>query len=197
MDASLMANVATMRSQNPFQSHGGKVFRGRGGSPVGRGGGRTPGGRGGNASPMMCQIYNRSGHSAINCFKRLDTINYALTNYNAIANLASADNTIGDGSWYPDSRATHHITNDMANLNISTPYNGSDTLAMGNGAGLPITHVGVTNLHTESGILPLRNVLLVPSICKNLLSISRFCCNNRASMKFLPTSFIAKDLVTK
>ena len=146
---------------------------------------------------MMCQICSRSGHSAINCFKRLDTINSAPTNHNAIANLASVDNTIGDGSWYPDSGATHHITNDMANLNISTPYNGFDTLAVGNGAGLPITHVRATNLHTESGILPLQNVLLVPSISKNLLSVSRFCCDNRASMKFLPTSFIAKDQVTK
>ena len=39
IDASLMANVATKHFQNSSQIRSGKIFRGRGGSPVGWGGG--------------------------------------------------------------------------------------------------------------------------------------------------------------
>ncbi|CAL9223190.1 unnamed protein product, partial [Arabidopsis halleri] len=54
------------------------------------------------------------------------------------------------GGWYPDSAATHHITNTTANLNESQAYNGAEAVIVGNGDFLPITHVGSLNLTGQS-----------------------------------------------
>ncbi|KAL9438517.1 hypothetical protein AB3S75_024229 [Citrus x aurantiifolia] len=47
-----------------------------------------------------------------------------------------------DEGWYLDSGATHHLTNSMANMNVREEFRGSDQLVIGNGQGLPITHIG-------------------------------------------------------
>jgi hypothetical protein len=58
------------------------------------------------------------------------------------AYLSAPTNTL-DPNWYPDSSATHHLTSDLANLNISTAdYTGSDRIRIGNGKGLSICHIG-------------------------------------------------------
>jgi hypothetical protein len=46
-------------------------------------------------------------------------------------------------NWYPDTRATNHVTSELANLNLQAEeYNGSDQLRVGNGQGLVIKHLG-------------------------------------------------------
>ena len=131
----------------------------------------------------------------MNYFRRLDTQSFAPTYPQPTANYVAADNSDGDGSWYPDSGATHHVTNDLANLTVNAPYSSTDTLAVVNGAGLPITHLGSSTIPTSNGNLYLRNVLLVPSIHKNLLSVQRFCIDNQAIFMFDGHRFCVKDRI--
>lgn len=49
-----------------------------------------------------------------------------------------------------------------------------DGVFIGNGSCLPITHIGEAQVNTISGSVVLSNVLYVPAMKKNLLSISQF-----------------------
>lgn len=53
-------------------------------------------------------------------------------------------------------------------------YEGLDIVMVGNGDNLSIKHIGKVNLYTSSGTVTLSNVLHVPSLQQNLLSISQF-----------------------
>lgn len=76
--------------------------------------------------------------------------------------------------WIGDSGATAHITNSQHHLQQCQAYGGSDTVMLGDGNFLPITHTGSTNLQTLSGNnLPLKDVLVCSDIAKFLLSVSK------------------------
>ena len=89
--------------------------------------------------------------------------------------------------WYPDSGATHHVTPDAGNLMDAVSLSGSDQVHVGNGQGLPITSAG--SLKFTSPFQPnisfkLNNLLLVPSITKNLVSVSQFARDNNVFFEF-------------
>lgn len=67
-------------------------------------------------------------------------------------------------SWLLDSGSSHHITSDLANLALHSPYRGSEEVLVGNGEGLQITHTGSLSLPHSS--LSLKNVLTVPEIAR-------------------------------
>jgi histone deacetylase 1/2 len=66
----------------------------------------------------------------------------------------------------------------------------------GDGTRLSITHTGSTSLLHSNKQFSLTDVLYVPSITKNLISISKFYISNNASIEFLPFLFLVKDLHT-
>jgi hypothetical protein len=73
----------------------------------------------------------------------------------------------GDPNWYPDSSATHHMTSNLTNINITAKeYGGSDQIRVGNGSGLSIKHVGTAQLSAPYLKFHLNNVLHVPQITK-------------------------------
>nr|CAN77012.1 hypothetical protein VITISV_036882 [Vitis vinifera] len=94
----------------------------------------------------------------------------------AIVVVLGINNDMFDKAWFPDSGATNHFTNDFNNLNIGTKYQGNKKRNMGNGAGLDILHIGQStfSLPISSHPLILRNLLHVPHITKNLISVSEF-----------------------
>ncbi|KAE8655255.1 hypothetical protein F3Y22_tig00117034pilonHSYRG01611 [Hibiscus syriacus] len=49
-----------------------------------------------------------------------------------------------------DSGASHHVTTDLNNLSLHSPYDGTDEIMIGDGSGLPISHTGSTYLTTPS-----------------------------------------------
>ncbi|KAH9650410.1 retrovirus-related pol polyprotein from transposon RE2 [Citrus sinensis] len=105
-----------------------------------------------------------------------------------------------DEGWYLDSRATHHITNNMANMHIRDQFTRAYQLIIGNGQGLPITHVGdafflfkSSNSKHKHSSIALKDILLVPSITKNLLSISKLTTDNNLSVEFLGNVCFVKD----
>lgn len=99
-------------------------------------------------------------------------------------------------SWLMDSGATHHVTSDLSNLSLYALYSGNDSIVIGNGSSLPITHTGSTSFTLPSRTLYLDNVLYAPSMQKNLISVQKICDTNRASVKFFPSMFQVNDLRT-
>ncbi|RVW14595.1 Retrovirus-related Pol polyprotein from transposon RE2 [Vitis vinifera] len=107
-----------------------------------------------------------------------------------------ASNTPNYTSWLLDNGTSHHVTIDLHNLSMHTPYNGSDDIMIGDGSGLSITHIGSSFLHTPHNTFKLNNVLYVLAMKKNLISISQIFTSNNVSIEFLPTAFLVKDIHT-
>ena len=80
---------------------------------------------------------------------------------------------------------------------MHAPYTGSDEIMTGDGSGLSITHTGSSSLKTSYNTFQLNNVLCVPNMKKNLISISQFCTSNNVSIEFLPTAFFVKEIHTR
>ena len=113
-----------------------------------------------------------------------------------VANLEGSS----DEGWYLDSGATHHITNNIGNMHVREEFRGLDQLTIGNGQGLIITHIGdacfsyksLNAAHKHTPIV-LKNILLVPSITKNLISISKLTTDNNLSIEFVGNVCYVKD----
>ena len=97
-------------------------------------------------------------------------------------------------NWLLDSRATHHLTTDLNNLALHQPYTGGEEVTIADGIGLPITHTGSALLPTPHCSLKLRDVLYVPNVKRNLISVYKMCNTNDVSIEFFPTHFQVKDL---
>lgn len=98
--------------------------------------------------------------------------------------------------WLVDSGASHHVRNDLQNLSLHYPYAGPDELIVGNGKGLKISKVGKLELSSATKTFNCDNVLFVPNISKNIISVSKFASQNQVSIQFLPNCFLVKDLQT-
>ena len=83
-----------------------------------------------------------------------------------------------------DSDASHHVTGDLTNLSHHQPYEGLNDILLGDGSGLEIAHTGSSKLPAPSKSFCLSNVLCVLSIRQNLISVSKFCKTNNASIEF-------------
>ncbi|KAG8492176.1 hypothetical protein CXB51_009599 [Gossypium anomalum] len=99
-------------------------------------------------------------------------------------------------AWYPNSGATNHITPDVTNLLTVSPYTGTDQVSMGNGEHVSIAHVGFSSMLAGSRVLHLKNVLYVPTVCKNLLSVGQFARDNSVYFEFHPYMCFMKDIQT-
>jgi hypothetical protein len=56
------------------------------------------------------------------------------------ANFPSSTST--EQFWVADTRATTHMTSDLAQLNLATPFSGSNTIAIADGSSLSISNIG-------------------------------------------------------
>ncbi|KAG8499323.1 hypothetical protein CXB51_005887 [Gossypium anomalum] len=104
---------------------------------------------------------------------------------------------LGNASWCPDSGAIHYVCRNDFDLHGSTPYSGNSSLLMGNGVSTKITSVGNVVIPTTQKLLHLSNVLCVPSIRKNLLSVSKFATDNNVFFEFHPSYCVIKDIQTR
>ena len=96
-----------------------------------------------------------------------------------------------------DTGANQHITPDLATLIDSAPYLGNDHLHVGDGKGLPISHIGHTMLHSPKRIFLLSNVLHVPHITKPFVFVQKFYRDNNVYFEFHTSMFYVKNLNTK
>ena len=82
------------------------------------------------------------------------------------------------------------MTPHIQNLQISSPYTGTDSIIVGNGCSLPITNIGLSSLPNS---LQLRNILHVPLLTKNFLSVQRFSHDNHYFFILDDHGFCVKD----
>lgn len=158
-----------------------------------------------------CQWCREQGHVVSHCPKFIQRFPNATTphqNYNPSYKPASSRQKYvppqvhaaqvpdfsSKSTWLLDSAASHHVTVDLQNLALHAPYDGTDELIIGDGTGLNISHTGSLTLSHYSSSLKLHNVLCVPSISRNIISISKFCADNNAVIEFSSNSFHVKDI---
>lgn len=159
-----------------------------------------------------CQFCRSTDHDAFDCKYRFDQ-NYDRScqpsNTVNLAEALSAGCSLDSGSssdWFLDTGASAHMTPDANQLDNILNYSGSDHVTVGNGAHLPISHIGSLSISQD---LKLRNVLVVPGLTKNLLSIgqltrdfpvtvtfteSQFCIQNRDIGQLLVTCMLDRGL---
>ena len=83
--------------------------------------------------------------------------------------------------WIPDSGANFHVTGDSHNIKQFTHFDGPDQIFIGNSEGLSISNTGSTSFISPNDVgitFKLHKLLNVPSISKNLLSVSQFAKDN-------------------
>ena len=81
--------------------------------------------------------------------------------------------TVDDSTWYLDSGATNHITTDIQRLSLKGTYLISTTIIVGDGTKVPIAAYGNAKLFCTTLPINLKDVLYVPRMKKNLISISK------------------------
>ena len=101
-----------------------------------------------------------------------------------------------ESDWVVDSGASHHVTTDLANLSLHQPYTDSDNVVIGDGTCLPIKNTGSMRLSTNHNPVLLTNVLHVPSMSLNLVSVSALCATNAVNVIFLDDCFQVQDRQT-
>ena len=99
--------------------------------------------------------------------------------------------------WLVDSAASYHVTPSLKQVSIHDSYEGNDELFVGDGTGLPFTHVGSTTVNSENHSFHLKNVLCVPKANKNLIYANQFCKDNLTFVELFPYSFLVKDLLMR
>lgn len=100
-------------------------------------------------------------------------------------------------AWLPDTGATSHMTPNPGILSSCLPTPVSNTVVFGNGHSLPVTHIGSNSFPLPSRDLLLKDVLVVPSLTHNLISVKKFARDNSCSVEFDPYGFCVKDLKTR
>lgn len=74
--------------------------------------------------------------------------------------------------WYSNGTVISNMTNNANTVNTITLYLGNEGVLVGNGESLPITLTGSISKLNSIPSCPLHNVLEVPKLTKNLISIS-------------------------
>lgn len=147
-------------------------------------------------SKVKCQFFDEMGHTAKRC-PRLKSVPKVAPTAKWISSSNINNNTPNKNqNWMLDTGASYHIIADLLNLSLYSEYEGPDDVVLGDGSGLPITHLGTTQLPSPSHMFSLHNVLCIPSMKRNLISISQFCKTNNVSLEFIPSCFFVKDLST-
>ncbi|XP_008238972.1 PREDICTED: uncharacterized protein LOC103337585 [Prunus mume] len=75
---------------------------------------------------IRCQICGRYGHSALDCYNRLNMSNEGPQHLTAMT--AQQSSSPRPPNWVVDTGANSHITNDLGNLSLSREYHGHDSV---------------------------------------------------------------------
>lgn len=117
----------------------------------------------------------------------------------ATLNAAHPSSTgLQPAEWNLDTGASSHMASHTGTLSNLQPLLNSMPITVGNGAAMPVTHRASTSIPTSRSPLLLNNVLVSPSLVKNLVSVRSLTRDNNISIEFDPFSFSAvKDLPTR
>ena len=79
---------------------------------------------------------------------------------------------------------------------MQQPVQGLKAVIVGNGQELPVTHIGNDELRTLTHNFRLDNILRVPDLASNLLSVHKLCLQNNVFCYFDAHKFLIQDLPT-
>jgi hypothetical protein len=121
----------------------------------------------------QCSYCKKFGHLVSVCRKR--KCNQNLTNYTTDISLLSSfidrsANHTSSTTWYIDSGATSHMCNNKDMFRDMTRQSNSVTVA--NSEKVPSEGKGTVSLHVSNNIHTISNVLFVPKLAVNLISVS-------------------------
>lgn len=194
-----LAHASRSNSTNENKNKGNWRGSPRGGR--GRGRGRNQGSR------PICQVCGKLGHTASICYyiynqaymgvplEKQQNQNGISSNFTTpySAYFTNSEST-DDQSWYVDSRASHHVTNNAQALQQSSQTDGNVKITIANGNKLPVIKTGSSLLQiSNQNPLKLKNIIYSPSIYKNLLSVSQLTSHNDKIIEFDNSSFFVKD----
>ena len=154
-----------------------------------------------NAHHAVSDYESSTSRGTLNA-SELDTFRQLLSQLNTNAAIPTANSAhagischfISDKfptSWIIDSGASTHMTR---NSNFLESYHGeTGKIRVANGATVPVHGQGTCHCLPS---LPLSNVLHVPSLSANLLSVPRITENLNCSVTFFPSYCVFQDLAT-
>ncbi|KAM1099692.1 hypothetical protein ACFX15_006016 [Malus domestica] len=108
-----------------------------------------------------CQICGKKNHSAQFCLYRNSNVQNSpptAMHVNTVSNSV-VPSASPQQFWLTDSGATSHMTADLNNLSLATPYSSTETIQTASGAGLSISHIGSSHIPTPIKPLQLHYVL--------------------------------------
>lgn len=100
-------------------------------------------------------------------------------------------------TWYADFGATNHITNNLANLSIPSPYQGNESITVANGQHMPTFQTGNSTLFSSTSSFQFYDILHTANLSHNLLSVHQFVTDNNCHIIFTLSSCIVKDNNTR
>lgn len=104
--------------------------------------------------------------------------------------------TIINPNWYADSGASNCVAANPNYLNLKIDYTSTEKVLVGDGSSLSISHIGDSIVPSASSFLKLKNILCVPSITKNLISVSKLAQDNNIVVEFYSDFCVVKDKTT-
>lgn len=107
------------------------------------------------------QICGKSRHTALDCYNKMD---FSYQRKHPPVKLAAMASAQTGESWLADFGATNHLSANLGNLSVQQPYSDAELVTVGNGQGLPISHIGNSTLPNSSDNFQLKYILRVPHI---------------------------------
>ncbi|KAM1466210.1 hypothetical protein ACFX2I_031434 [Malus domestica] len=89
------------------------------------------------------------------------------------------------------------MTSNIHALSQVNPYNGDETITIGNGEGLAVKNIGSSTIINPTNTLTLHNVLHVPQITVNLLYVKKLCHDNGCWFICDDVDFFIQDKATR
>ncbi|KAK9196353.1 hypothetical protein WN943_004481 [Citrus x changshan-huyou] len=81
-----------------------------------------------SGNQIQCQIYQKMGHSAIDCYNRMNHAYEGRIPPQRLSAMISTSPSFDSPNWLTDTGANAHITPDNGNLMHPRDYNGQDTI---------------------------------------------------------------------
>jgi hypothetical protein len=142
-----------------------------------------------------CQYCGVPGHIAKICWWVPKRSNQHGDLPQALAAL-TLDNTITEMEWISNTGASNHMTGNPGMLkNIHNHY-GSDSVLIDDGSSISMHGIRDSSITQKNKILPLNDVLLVPDLKKNLLSVSQLTSQFPVNCEFSDVDFCIKERQT-
>ncbi|KAJ9548922.1 hypothetical protein OSB04_021465 [Centaurea solstitialis] len=101
--------------------------------------------------------------------------------------------------WYMDTGATDHVHENAGILNSVLDKHDTRSILVGDGSQIPVVTTGHASFPLNNPYRPLHlhNILISPTIIKNLISVRQFTRQNKTSIEFDSFGFTIRDYKTR